>query len=1651
MDSLLPGLQESLPCLPLRERLLEALSFGKHGHYYVSQNSFLHHHNEEERERREGLCDVCTEHVPRVRSPSLPISLSLCRRRDEEGAGSESDSQSLSFFSFPSFSSSYSSSCSYPLLCSSADGSRKRRQENPFSCGHGLSSHGSAMGNQDGKLKRSAAAAEDGEIAAEECGPLRDNNDGTKKGKKSKHGKGGDGGGGGKKKGKSESKSSVFSIRKRKNHKVKGLLSGSKEDALDSQHDELDSAPSLCNKTPDLSADELGQSDAEGDRPLVLSENGQQETRGALEEEKKVSSGSDTDIYSFHSAAEHEDLLADIQQAIRLQHQGAVGSAGGEQLAWGKQDWKQNGLSDEAKSSPTPDSEAFTVLEALHRRGNGLDLHLDLVKAVPDVKKEDEEEREKEPEESINGEFIHSSPVLCAPVVSVVTATKEQEVAEAPAAPSDLGEDADGKAVAATTSVTSFPDLTASFESAVEATEEIQDANGFEIHSQEGENDLCLLGIPVKEEDGPSSDTLSEGEGLESSAGSLECIIPALELAAEDNVENKGMVNEVNEEAVEVLQRRKSSVTFPHWVQQESPLATRLLKSSVPASSACPSVKPYPPIHPSYIKTTTRQLSSPSCSPVPSPSHSPHFPRRSRDSSTFARAERRRVKRQRSYSVTGPISRSADWTEELRPLPRKTSSEDYLEYGGSEGTLRTGGTAHEANRRGSTGQGSNCGFQDVFTGRTLLEKFFQQQERSDSKEEAEKLCSRILAMGLLLPFSDCFREQFGGSTSHITPQFSQDQLYTWAPVSQPPLSLEHFEGHLPGNIRSLWPPAQTETEEKSALRYTEAEHQAVISGLKKQQQDEIKEIEEESMLKTVCLKREHVTVIEQLEQTIEDLRSKIAELEKQHPLLDRDGSSTEDGRSGSGTICHAHLQKEAESSLQILEAKSVQTSPVDESFKFKVPSPELSQTSGSTKGGQCVCTCLQPQETPPPPPPAPPLPGCSAPPPPPLPGAGIPPPPPLPGAGIPPPPPLPGAGIPPPPPPPPLPGVGIPPPLPGVGIPPPLPGVGIPPPPPLPGVGIPPPPPLPGVGIPPPPPLPGVGIPPPPPLPGVGIPPPLPGAGIPPPPPLPGAGIPPPPPLPGAGIPPPPPPPPLPGAGIPPPPPLPGTGIPPPQLLPGMGIPPPPPPLPGTGAPPPPPPPPGPPGPPGACGPTLTFSLGSLPPPLPLGLYALGAAQEKAPRKGVVEPPRPMKPLYWTRIQIHAKKEMNPLIWEKIEEPTVDFEEFVELFSKTAVKEKKKPLSDTITRSKTKQVVKLLNNKRSQAVGILMSSLHLDMKDIQHAVLNLDNTVVDLETLQALYENRAQADEVEKIEKHVKSLKEKGAKPLDKPEQFLFQLSQIPNFSGRVFCILFQSTFSECISSLHRKLDILQRVCKALQSGSAVMRVLGLVLAFGNFMNGGNRTRGQADGFALDILPKLKDVKSSDNSRSLLSYIVAYYLRHFDEDAGRETCVYPLPEPQDLFQASQMKFEDFTKDLLKLRKDLRACTAEVEKVCSVSSEEHLQPFKDKMEEFVSQAKTELEAQETQLSGTHKTFLELAVFFSVKPKSGEKEVSPNTFFSVWHEFSTDFKDLWKKENKLILQERLKAAEECFRQAKEKATYSVKPKHATGIKAKLGMKI
>ncbi|NXO02177.1 FMN protein, partial [Rhinopomastus cyanomelas] len=519
---------------------------------------------------------------------------------------------------------------------------------------------------------------------------------------------------------------------------------------------------------------------------------------------------------------------------------------------------------------------------------------------------------------------------------------------------------------------------------------------------------------------------------------------------------------------------------------------------------------------------------------------------------------------------------------------------------------------------------------------------------------------------------------------------------------------------------------------------------------------------------------------------------------------------------------------------------------------------------------------------------------------------------------------------------------------------------------------------------PPPPPLPP---PPPPPLPESSL-----SGLVPPPPPLPSlpssltsqfGSNPPPPPLLSEGCrnvhaPPPPPPPPLPGLGPPVPPPLPGSGLPPPPPPPGPGF----------------------------------FFNSTL-------------SSKQGPRKPAIEPSRPMKPLYWTRIQLQgSRKTAMPTLWESLEEPDIlDTTEFEYLFSKDTTQEKRKPLSEMYEKkSKAKKIIKLLDGKRSQTVGILISSLHLEMKDIQQAILCVDDSIVDLETLEALYENRAQKDELEKIKQYYQTSKEEDLKLLDKPEQFLYELSQIPNFTERAQCIIFQSVFSEGITSVHRKIDIITRVSKALLNMKSVKEILGLILAFGNYMNGGNRTRGQADGFGLEILPKLKDVKSRDSGINLVDYVVIYYLRHCDKEAGKCKSSFPLPEPQDFFQASQVKFEDLIKDLRKLKRDLEGSEKQMKLVCQESTEEHLQPFKEKLEKFFQKAKEEHKKEESGLENAQKCFEETVGYFGIKPKPGEKDITPNYVFTVWYEFCSDFKTIWKRESKSISKERIKVAQQ-----------------------------
>ncbi|XP_050687757.1 uncharacterized protein LOC126981101 isoform X3 [Eriocheir sinensis] len=921
----------------------------------------------------------------------------------------------------------------------------------------------------------------------------------------------------------------------------------------------------------------------------------------------------------------------------------------------------------------------------------------------------------------------------------------------------------------------------------------------------------------------------------------------------------------------------------------------------------------------------------------------------------------------------------------------------------------------------------------------------------DLKILAAQFCTHLLAAGVIRQIED--------TNAPMELLFRPDLMYYWAHTEASPAQIL-----TPGKISpSAWPPpnfAEFFTSSRPGAKYTEAEFQQVVMGLKREHKESLEKVQQGQEVSLFNLRGEQAEKLCQYETRIRELEMEVEKLRTFSAIQELAAKTKADFDSPTSPV-HPPVDVGPSSSTSapppppppptaVQGVADASSSPPHHGMP-PPPPPALGMGAPTSPSGMSV---------PPPPPPPPPLPPGSATsmPPSSMPHAPPPPPPPPPlGMGGPPLPPLPPTatgGPPPPPPPPPLP--------PGMA--------GPPPPPPLPGMGgPPPPPPLPGMGgPPPPPPLPGMGgPPPPPPLPGMG--------GPPPPPPLPGmGGPPPPPPLPGMGG--PPPPPPLPGMGGPPPPPPPGGGPPPPPMAPGMW----------------PPPPPG--------GPT------PFPAPPPGGW---NASRPAVLRKKPVNPKMAMKPLYWTRIQLKTPKVEKPPespsepeescdepsekenegkdvdmeekekemkedievggesktntptkkkrkritkrrisgapLWDQLEEEDFDETEFVDLFARQVKQPKKKEKKED--KPAKVKVAKVLDSKRSQNVGIFITSQHLDIADVENAVYNFDTTVLDLEVLQQIYEVRPCEAEVNMIKAQQEAMPDI---PLDKPEQFLLDLSKINEFAERTACFMFQATFAEELEAVHGRNSMLHSTIEALTSNS-IKRIFGLILAIGNYMNGGNRTRGQADGFGLEILPKLKDVKSKESNYTLLHFIVNKYIEKYEgKDAGTDEVQLPIPDPYMVERVSNIKFEDLEADLKELRNNLKVCENRAEKVIKKSDEKHLQPFKDRMTDFFVKANKEIAAEEKYL-GECKTQFDLVMkYFQFAGKG--TEVTPNDFFSVWSPFCNDFMIIWQKEQQKIVNKRIKETEEQMKKmTEEKKDVAKKTKEAGGLKSKLRDKL
>lgn len=109
--------------------------------------------------------------------------------------------------------------------------------------------------------------------------------------------------------------------------------------------------------------------------------------------------------------------------------------------------------------------------------------------------------------------------------------------------------------------------------------------------------------------------------------------------------------------------------------------------------------------------------------------------------------------------------------------------------------------------------------------------------------------------------------------------------------------------------------------------------------------------------------------------------------------------------------------------------------------------------------------------------------------------------------------------------------------------------------------------------------------------------------------------------------------------------------------------------------------------------------------------------------------------------------------------------------------------------------------------------------------------------------------------------------------------------------------------------------------------------------------------------------QGKNNSVTLLEYVVRTYISKYCSDVMAVQDVrFPLPEPSDLERASAILFDDFVADLKKLTIDIKSCENRVKKVVNnKDNEEHVEPFKSRMEDFIKKAYEQLKDQEENLS------------------------------------------------------------------------------------------
>lgn len=171
---------------------------------------------------------------------------------------------------------------------------------------------------------------------------------------------------------------------------------------------------------------------------------------------------------------------------------------------------------------------------------------------------------------------------------------------------------------------------------------------------------------------------------------------------------------------------------------------------------------------------------------------------------------------------------------------------------------------------------------------------------------------------------------------------------------------------------------------------------------------------------------------------------------------------------------------------------------------------------------------------------------------------------------------------------------------------------------------------------------------------------------------------------------------------------------------------------------------------------------------------------------------------------------------------------------------------------------------RQQNINIVLSKLRLSPIAIVEALISYDFKILTSQTCDMLLSIVPTSAEINQVDSF-----DGDPMTLADSDQFVLLMKTAPGYDLRLKAILFHRTYKEDYEEILKRIQKFFIGFEFISENKKFHRWLEIVLAYGNYMNGSSNGGG-AYGFRLDILSKIAELKSNDNKKNLMLYIVEY-------------------------------------------------------------------------------------------------------------------------------------------------------------------------------------